>query len=46
VAKALTTYLNAGVRTFVLDAPEISDDLYHARIAMERAVASMNGKAS
>lgn len=42
VAQAVTTYLNAGARTFVLDVPQEPDDLYHARIAMERAVAAMD----
>jgi alkanesulfonate monooxygenase len=46
VGKAVTAYLADGVRTFVLDVPEEPDDLYHARIAIERAVAAMNGTAS
>ncbi|HJP80544.1 MAG TPA: LLM class flavin-dependent oxidoreductase [Pseudonocardiaceae bacterium] len=41
VAQALTTYLNGGIRTFVLDIPREPDDLWNARIAMERAVAAM-----
>jgi alkanesulfonate monooxygenase len=46
VAQAVTTYLNGGIRTFVLDIPQDPDDLHHARIAIERAVASMDGGAS
>jgi alkanesulfonate monooxygenase len=42
VAQAVTTYLNGGIRTFVLDIPREPDDLWHARIAIERAVAAMN----
>lgn len=42
VAQAVTTYLNGGIRTFVLDMPQDPDDLYHARIAIERAVAAMD----
>jgi alkanesulfonate monooxygenase len=43
VALAVTTYLNGGIRTFVLDVPQEPDDLHHARIALERAVAAMDG---
>lgn len=43
VARAVTTYLNGGIRTFVLDIPREPDDLWHARIAIERAVAAMDG---
>lgn len=46
VGKAVTAYLAGGARTFVLDGPEEPDDLYHARIAIERAVAAMNGTPS
>lgn len=46
VAKAVTTYLNGGVRTFVLDLPTEPDDLHHARIAIERAVGAMSGGAA
>lgn len=46
VAQAVTTYLNGGIRTFVLDIPAEPDDLHHARIAIERAVAAMDGGAS
>jgi alkanesulfonate monooxygenase len=42
VAQAVTTYLNGGVRAFVLDLPQEPDDLRHARIAIERAVAAMD----
>ena len=42
VAQAMATYLNGGIRTFVLDVPQEPDDLYHARIAIERAVAVMD----
>lgn len=42
VAQALSTYLNGGVRTFVLDLPQEPDDLHHARIAIERAAAAMD----
>jgi alkanesulfonate monooxygenase len=42
VARAVTTYLNGGVRTFVLDLPQEPDDLHHSRIAIERAVAAMD----
>jgi len=42
VAQAVTTYLNGGIRTFVVDVPQEPDDLYHARIAIERAVAAMD----
>lgn len=42
VARAVTAYLNAGIRTFVLDIPREPDDLWHARIAIERAVAAMD----
>lgn len=42
VAQAVTTYLNGGIRTFVIDIPQEPDDLYHARIAIERAVAAMD----
>lgn len=42
VARAVTTYLNGGIRTFVLDIPREPDDLWHARIAIERAVAAMD----
>lgn len=41
VARAVTAYLNGGVRTFVLDIPQEPDDLHHARIAIERAVAAL-----
>ncbi len=41
VARAVTTYLSGGARTFVLDMPQESDDLHHARIVIERAVAAM-----
>jgi alkanesulfonate monooxygenase len=44
VAKAVTTYLNGGIRTFVLDIPQEPDDLHHARIAIERAVAVMDAQ--
>lgn len=43
VAQAVTTYLKGGIRTFVLDIPREPDDLHHARIAIERAVAAMDG---
>jgi alkanesulfonate monooxygenase len=46
VAQAVTTYLNGGIRTFVVDIPQEPDDLYHARIAIERAVAAMDSVAS
>jgi len=46
VARALTTYLNGGIRTFVLDIPRGPEDLWNARIAMERAVAAMDGAGS
>jgi alkanesulfonate monooxygenase len=42
VAQTVMTYLNGGIRTFVLDVPQEPDDLYHARIAIERAVAGMD----
>jgi alkanesulfonate monooxygenase len=42
VAQAVTAYLNGGIRTFVLDIPREPDDLWHARIAIERAVAVMD----
>jgi alkanesulfonate monooxygenase len=42
VAQAVTTYLNGGIRTFVLDVPSEPDDLHHARIAIERAAAAMD----
>jgi alkanesulfonate monooxygenase len=42
VAQVVKTYLNGGVRTFVLDVPHEPDDLFHARIAIERAVAAMD----
>ena len=42
VAQALTTYLNGGIRTFVLDIPREPEDLWHARIAIERAVEAMH----
>lgn len=42
VAQVVTTYLNGGTRTFVLDVPQEPDDLHHARIAIERAVAAMD----
>nr|WSW64786.1 LLM class flavin-dependent oxidoreductase [Streptomyces sp. NBC_00995]WSW71167.1 LLM class flavin-dependent oxidoreductase [Streptomyces sp. NBC_00995] len=42
VARAVTTYLNGGIRTFVLDIPREPDDLWHARTAIERAVAAMD----
>jgi alkanesulfonate monooxygenase len=42
VAQAVTTYLNGGIRTFVLDVPQEPDDLFHARIAIERAAAAMD----
>ncbi|WP_331741632.1 LLM class flavin-dependent oxidoreductase (plasmid) [Streptomyces sp. NBC_00726] len=41
VARAVTTYLSGGIRTFVLDIPREPDDLWHARIAVERAVAAL-----
>ncbi len=43
VAEAVTTYLNGGVRTFILDIPREPGDLHHARIAIDRAVAAMDG---
>lgn len=46
VAQALTTYLNGGIRTFVLDIPREPEDLWNARIAIERAVAAMDGAGS
>lgn len=46
VAQALTTYLDGGVRTFVLDIPGEPADLWNARIAVERAVAAMAGKST
>jgi alkanesulfonate monooxygenase len=45
VAQALKTYLEGGIRTFVLDIPREADDLWHARIAIERAVTAMDGAA-
>jgi len=42
VAAAVATYLNGGVRTFVLDLPQDPDDLHHNRIAIERGVAAMD----
>ncbi|MDQ2588440.1 LLM class flavin-dependent oxidoreductase [Saccharothrix yanglingensis] len=42
VARAVATYLDGGIRTFVLDIPEEPDDLWHARTAIERAVAAMD----
>jgi alkanesulfonate monooxygenase len=42
VAKALMMYLNGGIRTFVLDIPRDPEDLWNARIAIERAVAAMD----
>jgi hypothetical protein len=42
VAQAVTTYLNGGIRTFVLAIPQEPDDLWHARIAIERAVEAMD----
>ncbi|GAA3462105.1 LLM class flavin-dependent oxidoreductase [Saccharothrix longispora] len=42
VAQAVATYLDGGIRTFVLDIPEEPDDLWHARTAIERAVAAMD----
>jgi alkanesulfonate monooxygenase len=42
VAQAVKTYLDGGIRTFVLDIPQEQDDLYHARVAIERAVAAMD----
>ncbi|GAA0246078.1 LLM class flavin-dependent oxidoreductase [Saccharothrix mutabilis subsp. mutabilis] len=42
VAQAVKTYLDGGIRTFVLDIPEEPDDLWHARTAVERAVAAMD----
>jgi alkanesulfonate monooxygenase len=42
VAQAVTTYLNNGIRTFVLAIPQEPDDLWHARIAIERAVEAMD----
>lgn len=41
VAQAVTKYLNGGIRTFVLDIPREPDDLWHARIAIERAAGAM-----
>jgi alkanesulfonate monooxygenase len=46
VARAVTTYLDGGIRTFVLDIPEEPDDLWHARTAIERAVAARTGSSS
>ncbi|MEQ0565852.1 LLM class flavin-dependent oxidoreductase [Amycolatopsis sp. NEAU-NG30] len=43
VAKALATYLGGGIRTFVLDIPREPDDLWHARIALERALDAVDG---
>lgn len=40
VAQAVATYLNGGIRTFVLDIPQEPDDLWHARVAIERAAAA------
>lgn len=42
VAQVLRTYLDGGARAFVLDVPQEPDDLHHARIAIERAVAAMD----
>ena len=42
VARAVTTYLSGGVRTFVLDLPQEPDDLHHARIAIERGAAALD----
>lgn len=46
VARAVTAYLDGGARTFVFDVPQEPDDLYHTRIAVERAVAAMSGGGS
>jgi alkanesulfonate monooxygenase len=46
VAQALATYLTGGIRTFIVDIPQEPDDLHHARIAIERAVAATVGAAS
>lgn len=43
VARAVTKYLEGGARTFVFDMPQEPDDLFHTRIAVERAVAAMSG---
>ncbi|HVT71246.1 MAG TPA: LLM class flavin-dependent oxidoreductase [Trebonia sp.] len=42
VARAVAKYLKGGIRTFVLDIPREPDDLWHARIAVERAVAAVD----
>jgi alkanesulfonate monooxygenase len=42
VARAVTAYLNAGIRTLILDVPREPDDLHHARIAIERAITTTN----
>ena len=42
VARAVTTYLAGGIRTFVLDIPREPEDLWNARIAVERAVEAMD----
>ncbi|MEU2172476.1 LLM class flavin-dependent oxidoreductase [Micromonospora chersina] len=44
VARVLRTYLDGGTRTFVIDVPQEPDDLHHARIAVERAVAAMDSQ--
>jgi alkanesulfonate monooxygenase len=46
VAQAVKTYLDGGIRTFVLDFPREPDDLHHARTAIERAVAARKVTAS
>ncbi|MET7468237.1 LLM class flavin-dependent oxidoreductase [Micromonospora sp. NPDC005686] len=46
VAQAVATYLKGGARTFVFDLPQEPDDLYHTRIAVERAVAALDGEPS
>jgi alkanesulfonate monooxygenase len=46
VGQAVTKYLTGGARTFIIDIPQEPDDLHHARIAIERGVAAMNGVAA
>jgi len=43
VARAVETYLRGGIRTFVLDIPREPEDLWNARIAIERAVTAVGG---
>jgi alkanesulfonate monooxygenase len=41
VGEAVRKYLSGGVRAFILDEPQVPEDLQHAQIAIQRAVGAL-----